>query len=256
VELLKVTIDGHRILLGAHIDDFVIIACTNRQVFDAFCKHLLETFDGTYEGPHEHYHGCQIARDLVAGSTQLSQTHYAEEVLCTFGFWDNLPHVTQMKPNTRLSTDDCDPFPKPDFHKRFLGIVGSLGYLVTMTRPDLAWSYSELSKYVEFPGQSHMEAAEHVLRYLGVTWNETITNTRGWNETITYTRGSRRVNALWGWVDADWAGDTDTRRSHTGYILIMNHDVAPFLGKVADKIRVLSRLQKLNSSQPARQPRK
>ena len=138
VELLKVTIDGHRILLGAHIDDFVIIACTNRQVFDAFCKHLLETFDGTYEGPHEHYHGCQIARDLVAGSTQLSQTHYAEEVLCTFGFWDNLPHVTQMKPNTRLSTDDCDPFPKPDFHKRFLGIVGSLGYLVTMTRPDLA----------------------------------------------------------------------------------------------------------------------
>jgi len=27
---------------------------------------------------------------------------------------------------------------------------------------------------------------------------------------------------LWGWVDADWAGDTDTRRSHTGYILMMN----------------------------------
>jgi len=23
-------------------------------------------------------------------------------------------------------------------------------------------------------------------------------------------------------VDADWAGDTDTRRSHTGYILMMN----------------------------------
>jgi len=25
-----------------------------------------------------------------------------------------------------------------------------------------------------------------------------------------------------GWVDADWAGDTDTCRSHTGYILMMN----------------------------------
>ena len=25
-----------------------------------------------------------------------------------------------------------------------------------------------------------------------------------------------------GLVDADWAGDTDTRRSHTGYILMMN----------------------------------
>ena len=97
-------------------------------------------------------------------------------------------------------------------HKRDRGIIGSLGYLVTMTRPDLAWSYSELSKYVQFPGKSHMEAAEHVIRYLRATWNET----------ITYIRGSRRVNKLWGWVDADWAGDTDTRRSHTGYILMMN----------------------------------
>jgi len=81
-----------------------------------------------------------------------------------------------------------------------------------MTRPDLAWSYSELSKYVQFPVKSHMEAAEHVLRYLRAAWNET----------ITYTCGSRRVNELWGWVDADWAGDTDTSRSHTGYILMMN----------------------------------
>jgi len=57
-----------------------------------------------------------------------------------------------------------------------------------------------------------MEAAERILRYLQATWNET----------ITYTRGSRRVDELWGWVDDDWAGDTDTRRSHTGYILMMN----------------------------------
>ena len=57
-----------------------------------------------------------------------------------------------------------------------------------------------------------MAAAEHVLQYLRDTWNES----------ITYTRGFPNPNELWGWVDADWAGDTDTRRSHTGYILIMN----------------------------------
>jgi len=32
--------------------------------------------------------------------------------------------------------------------------------------PDLAWSYSKLSKYVQFPGIAHMEAAKHVLQYL------------------------------------------------------------------------------------------
>ena len=111
----KVTIDGHCILLGAHIDDFVL-ACTNRQVLDAFRKRLLDTFDGTYEGPLEHYLGCEIARDLVAGTTQLSQTHYAEEALRTFGFWENFPRVTPMKPNTRLLKDDSDPSPKPFLH--------------------------------------------------------------------------------------------------------------------------------------------
>jgi len=123
-----------------------------------------------------------------AGTTQLSQTHYAEELLRTFGFWDNLFRVTPMKPNTRLLKDDCDLSAKLDFHKRYYGIVGNLGYLIKMTCPDLAWSYSELSKYVEFHGQSHMEAAEHVLHYLRDTWNET----------ITYIRESCCANELWG----------------------------------------------------------
>ena len=41
-----------------------------------------------------------------------------------------------------------------------------------MTRPDLAWSYSELSKYVKFPGKPHMLAAEHVCRtFVALTQN-------------------------------------------------------------------------------------
>ena len=43
-----------------------------------------------------------------------------------------------------------------------------------MTRPDLAWAYSELSKYVQFPGKSHMLAAKHVLRHLRGTYNKYI----------------------------------------------------------------------------------
>ena len=32
----------------------------------------------------------------------------------------------------------------------------------------------------------------------------------------------RELNRLWGWVDADFAADLDTRRSHTGYVMMMN----------------------------------
>jgi hypothetical protein len=34
--------------------------------------------------------------------------------------------------------------------------------------------------------------------------------------------GKLLTNILWGWVDADWAGDTDTCRSHTGFVLMFN----------------------------------
>jgi len=49
-----VTIDGARILLRAHMDDFVIV-CTNRQILDGFCARLLDTFEGTYKGALQHY---------------------------------------------------------------------------------------------------------------------------------------------------------------------------------------------------------
>jgi len=47
-----------------------------------------------------------------------------------------------------------------------------------------------------------------------------------WNQMIRYSHDSHEnTNVLWDWVDADWAGDTDTRRSHTKYIVMMKGDL-------------------------------
>jgi len=58
-----VTIDSARILLGAHIDDFVI-ACANQQVLDSFHTHFLDTFEDAFEGAYEevlqHYLGVDV----------------------------------------------------------------------------------------------------------------------------------------------------------------------------------------------------
>jgi len=87
-----------------------------------------------------------------------------------------------MQLNTRLNKDDCEKNPAPDFHRRYRSIVGSLGYLVTITRQDLAWAYFELSKYVHVPGKNHILAAEHVLCYLRGTWNQTLNYSRDSHE--------------------------------------------------------------------------
>ena len=57
-----------------------------------------------------------------------------------------------------------------------------------------------------------MRAAEHVLKYLSGTYADG----------IFYGKNIEQPNKLWGWVDADFAADLDTRRSHTGYVLMLN----------------------------------
>ena len=92
-----------------------------------------------------------IQRDLIAGTTTLSQQHYTQKILRTYGAWDSFPSPTFSPPGQRLVKGPEDTSPDRAFNLRYRGIVGSLGYLVNMTRPDLAFPYSELSKYVECP---------------------------------------------------------------------------------------------------------
>ena len=77
-----------------------------------------------------------------------------------------------MQPNTRLNKGNCDKKLAPDFHRRYRGIVGSLGCLATTIRPHLAWTCSELIKYVQFSGKNHKLAAEHICLTFAVLGNK------------------------------------------------------------------------------------
>ncbi len=74
-----------------------------------------------------------------------------EEILRTYGSWDTVPCSTVQPRGKRLEKGDTIIIPDKIFHLRYRGIVGSLGYLVNMIRPDLAFAYSEFSKYVLCP---------------------------------------------------------------------------------------------------------
>jgi len=60
-----------------------------------------------------------------------------------------------------------------------------------------------------------MQSALRILAYLRGTIDQCLVCTRPGI-------ASRDHNRLWGWVDADYAGCQDTRRSHTGYVLMLN----------------------------------
>ncbi|CAI7880272.1 unnamed protein product [Closterium sp. NIES-54] len=96
------------------------------------------------------------------------------------------------------SVEPSGPYPE---------LVGCLMYLMTCTRPDLAYPLSILARYVA-PGRhrpEHMAAAKRVLRYL--------CSTSGMGLVL----GGRSPVVLTGHADASWADDQATQRSSQGY---------------------------------------
>jgi len=122
--------------------------------------------------------------DMDKGTTYLFQTHYVFEILRTYNLWNANLRLTPMQLNTRLNKGVGDKNPALDFHCRYRSIVDSLGYLVTMICPDLTWTYSEHSKYLQFPEKNLMLAGEHVLSYLRSTWNRIICYSRDSHENL------------------------------------------------------------------------
>ena len=121
--------NGHKIIMGSHIDDFIICS-TSRQMLDHFRKRLLEKFDGDYLGPINHYLGCEIERDRKSKTAIITQKNYSKHILQANGMWDCNPKYTPMVPNTRLSASDCPDVPDPVLHKRYRTIIGQLLSLI------------------------------------------------------------------------------------------------------------------------------
>jgi hypothetical protein len=148
-----------------------------------------------------------MIRNRSAKSAKLVQREYAERVLRTFGMWDCKPCATPLNANSRLSKKDCPQVVDPALHRRYRSINGCLSYLVNMTRPDLAFACSQLSKFVQYPEVVHLQAAELVLQYVRGTYDQGITYVDPGDET---------KNKSIGWMDTDFGSDPDTRKSMTG----------------------------------------
>lgn len=87
---------------------------------------------------------------------------------------------------------------------RYQRLVGRLLYLAH-TRPDIAFSVSVVSQYMNNPNEEHFNAVMRILRYLKMNPGSGLLFKRNDNRDIEM------------YTDADWAGDNTDRRSTSGY---------------------------------------
>ncbi|CAI7804045.1 unnamed protein product [Closterium sp. NIES-54] len=112
------------------------------------------------------YLGLQITRDKARRTITLTQSHMVHQVLQRFGFQYSSPQLTPVSTSHLLSAPPSDESVEPS--GPYPELVGCLMYLMTCTRPDLAYPLSLLARYVA-PGRHrkvHWDAPKRVLRYL------------------------------------------------------------------------------------------
>ena len=90
--------------------------------------------------------------------------------------------------------------------QQYQSLIGALLYIAVNTRPDIAISTSILGRRVTKPTSADWNEAKRVLRYL-----------KGTADHVLHLGGAGNLQ-LECFVDADWAGEVDNRKSNTGYI--------------------------------------
>jgi hypothetical protein len=204
----KLRTDKGILVHALYADDFLHFS-NNPELYSEFKVKIQQKFD-IKTGEVDNYLGNRITRNEQAGLIRLDQEAYLEEVLKRFNMDKCTPVKTPME--ERLSEANRGTTLSKEDQAKYRMIVGSLLYLACWSRPDISFAVSELSRFVSSAGEVQMKAAQRVLRYL-----------KGSKELgLQYMKSSDPTNILWGYVDSDWAGCLDTRKSTSGYVLMFN----------------------------------
>jgi hypothetical protein len=122
--------------------------------------------------------GVAIERDREKWMLTLSQRQYILDILERYGHSDCNPVATPMDPGCKLSTAQAPSSPEEVEYmkdKPYIHAVGSLLYLATATRPDIAYAVGVLARFNSNPGVVHWKAVKHLFRYLKGTLDYKLT---------------------------------------------------------------------------------
>jgi hypothetical protein len=178
--------DGVWLFFLDWVDD-ILVGSSSLSLIQWVKDGLSARYKMTDMGVCQKYIGMSVYWEPESHSVYLHQAYYCLELMEKFGL------VGQVFPDTPLPADfvlfypweslapggDSDP-PEgsggcvepplsAEGRRRYQQIVGSLNYAAHVTRLDIAFAVSQLSRVCQNPRQRHMAAAERCILYMGGT---------------------------------------------------------------------------------------
>lgn len=186
------------VFIAVYVDD--ILLCSKDPVKTSKIKKLMcSEYEIKDLGLLKYFLGVEIKR--CENSIWLGQSIYIKSMLTKYRMEDCKDMKTPFDYcNTNIPDDKA--FDKTVYKQA----IGSLIYLSIRTRPDIAFSVSRAAQKCENPTQTDWSCVKRIFRYLKSTSNTGIVFSK-----------CDDFSCL-GYSDSDWAGDSITRKSTSGYL--------------------------------------
>lgn len=187
------------LFLAIYVDDGLIVGKNEAKI-----NELLEKLEKKLEIKKfeevDTFLGIRVTR--TSEFIKLDQEKYIEEIIEKFGMQYAKPAETPMIQNDCLSDENQKKINFP-----YREAVGSLLYISSKTRPDIAYAVSFCSRKMENPTRNDVNNVKRIMRYLKDTKADG----------IVYRKTTQLEIAAYS--DSDFAGDETTRKSTTGYVV-------------------------------------
>jgi hypothetical protein len=136
---------------------------------------------------------------------RIDQSKYAKKIIERFGQQNarevQTPLPVGYKPVTNSKSAKAEQI------SYYQSIIGSLLYLALGTHPDITHAVVMMSQFMVNPSEDHINQALHIVQYVNGTLNMGI-DYKG-----------KESEGFIAYADADWAGDVNSRKSVTGYVI-------------------------------------
>ena len=203
-----------KLMLALYVDDG-LVAGTDKKELQEFEKELKSEFKITAK-PASYFLGLEINRD-AEGNIKVGQSAYAKKILEKFGMSRCRPCSTPITKSEKESNGNETE--QEDVKFPYRSAVGALMYLMTGTRPDIAYAVGVASRSLENPSRSNVTQVKQMFRYLQGTADVGIVYKSG------------QSNALIAYSDADHGGDVTSGRSTSGVICMFAGGVVSWLSQ-------------------------
>jgi hypothetical protein len=210
----------HKVRLGLYVDDIPFGITKGNPIKDKLLDHLRTVFKVTME-PLQFILNCEVDYQQSHRKLFLSQRmHTMKCVELILGSTSGVKKIaTPMEPGyfpdmKGVDDDDSDFMSLKNRIERYRSMTCALLWL-TRTRPDIAFSVTMLCKYLKSPRKCHWNDLKRIARYLAGTAD------RG----LCFQPNSMQISA---YSDSDWASDSSTRKSVSGYVVLLGDSVIYF----------------------------